>query len=163
MPSRVILPGYFLCLFATASAMLWSPADAALSPWQGTGIDFSVSDKRLNDGACRRSKGRFLSCVGAFQGILDLHGRDLQLVPTVDLSESNGPREVVARFGAAAVVEDRSLRVSAEGNALEVLRTRSHRIVRWRDWLQSGRPQGVHFSAMRDWMRARTRRSRSTM
>ncbi len=153
MPSRVTLPACFLCLCATAGAMLWPPADAALSPWQGTGIDFSSSDKRLNDGSCRRSKGRFLSCVGAFQGILDLYGRDLHLVPVSDLTKSNSSRKIVARFGAAAVVEDRSLRVNSEGNALEVLRTRSHRIVRWRDWLGSGRPQGVHFTAMREWIR----------
>lgn len=152
MLSRVTLLGYLLCLGTTAGAISWSPADAALSPWQGTGIDFSFTDKRLNDGGCWRTKGRFLSCVGAVQGVLDLHGRDLRLVPVSDLTKSNSSRKTVARFGAAAVLEDRSLRVNSEGNALEVLRARARHILRWRDWLGSGRPKGVHFTAMRDWI-----------
>ncbi len=152
MPLPAILVGFFVCLWALQSNTAWSAADAPASPWRATGLDLGFVDKRLDDRHCGQSSRAFLSCVGAVQGILDLHGRDLHLVPVSELAESQASSRTRVRFGSAAVVEDEGLRVNSAGNALEVLRTRKRHILRWRDWLRPERRQEVRFTAIRKWM-----------
>jgi hypothetical protein len=50
------------------------------------------------------------------------------------------------------VIEDPALRISAPGNALEVMRARAHRIVRWRERLEPALRRGVEFTAIRRWL-----------
>ncbi len=152
MPFPAMLVGFFVWLWTLQSNTVWSAAHAAASPWRDTGLDTGFVEKRLDDRHCGQSSRAFLSCVGAVQGILDLHGRDLHLVPMSELAESRTVSGIQVRFGSAAVVKDERLRVSAAGNALQVLRTRKHHILRWRDWLRPDRRREVRFTAMRIWL-----------
>jgi carboxyl-terminal processing protease len=86
--------------------------------------------------------------------VLDVHGGDLHLVPFSNLASRRGSAQVVTRFGAAVVAEDPELRVRADGNALEAIRARIHRILRWRDRLDPGLRTGVDFTAIRRWLEA---------
>jgi carboxyl-terminal processing protease len=142
-------------LWAITVSEVGSTESSPESPWRGSGIDFGFIDERLNNRACARTQHDFLSCVGAVQQILDVHGQDLHLIPVSDVTRSRPSLRVVERFGAAAVVEDRSLRVRSEGNALEVMRTRTHRMLRWRDPPARDLREEVDFSAMREWLHAK--------
>jgi hypothetical protein len=145
----------FALLLVSVIALLGAPAAGdtqAPSPWQGTGIDLGFLEETLEDRRCARSDRSFLSCVGAVQRVLDVHGQHLQLVPASDLAGSHPGRSPVRRFGAAVVVADPGLRIGAPGNALQVMRARAHRIVRWRERLEPALRNGVSFTAIRRWL-----------
>jgi hypothetical protein len=139
-------------LCATAPGATWSDDEDATSPWRDTGIDLSFLREQVDNRNCSRSDRSFLSCIGAVQRVLDVHGGDLHLVPFAHLASSSGSARVVKRFGAAAAIEDLELRVRADGNALEAIRARTHRILRWRDRLDPGLRRGVDFTAIRRWL-----------
>ena len=141
-------------LWATVQGSAWSDDEGATSPWRDTGIDLSFLREQVDNRNCSRSDRSFLSCIGAVQWVLDVHGGDLHLVPFADLTGRSGSARVVKRFGAAAAVEDLELRVRSDGNALKAIRARTHRILRWRDRLDPGIRTGVDFSAIRRWLEA---------
>jgi carboxyl-terminal processing protease len=145
--------------FFTVALLCATGPDAARSddegqsgPWRDTGIDLSFLGEKVDNRNCSGSDRSFLSCIGAVQRVLDVHGGDLHLVPLADLTSRSGSARIVRRFGAAAVAEDPGLRVRADGNALEAIRARTRRILRWRDRLDRGLHTGIDFSAIRRWL-----------
>jgi len=85
--------------------------------------------------------------------MLDLGGRDLYLIPATGSEPAKGKVRLVARFGAAAVVEDQRLRVRSEGNALAVVRALARRLADWREALPDPRAQAIDFSALANWVK----------
>lgn len=144
---RLGLPLAALCLGLACAA-----GQASANPWRGSGLGVEVLDERLTNQDCRRSDLAFLACVGAVQGVLDAEGRERHFLPAEDLAP-RGPARLVARFGAAAVVEDPSQRIRAEGNALEVIRARMQRIQVWRERFGDDLKGAVDFAAVRDWLK----------
>ncbi len=147
-----------LALAALGTASGWSaeepaPGPQVPSPWQGSGLDLSFFDQRVSSAACRKDDLALLSCLGSIQRVLDLAGRDLYLVPAAALGQGPGSKRLVARFGAAAVVEDQALRVRSEGNALEVVRALARRLADWRGAIQHDQHRGVDFDALADWVK----------
>jgi hypothetical protein len=145
----------FLTLWSSATVFnaARSDDDEAVRPWQGTGIDPGFLDDKLNAGSCSQSDREFLSCIGAVQRVLDVEGRELQLIPITNLVDEKDWQKVLERFGAAAIIEDSAMRIGAKGNALEVVRARTHRVLRWRDRLTPSLRQAVDFTAIRNWLK----------
>lgn len=141
-----------VCLLAVAACKIVWADNKQISAWRGTGLDLTFLDKWLTNERCSSSKREFLSCIGATQAVLDVHGKELQVVPFLKHSESDSNAKLVGLFGTAAVVQDRSLRVNMPGNALEVIRARRHRIMHWHDWLRSNPRPYVDFSGIHAWL-----------
>lgn len=146
-PARLRLPLAALCLGLALTA-----GQANADPWRGSGLGVEVLDERLQNDGCRRSDLAFLGCVGAVQGVLDAEGRERHFLPASQVPPRE-PAKVLLRFGPAAVIEDPSQRIRAEGNALEVIRARMQRIERRREQLGSGLKREVDFAAVRDWLK----------
>lgn len=85
--------------------------------------------------------------------MLDLAGRDLYLVPASGAGQARDSIRLVARFGTAAVVEDRGLRVRVQGNALTVMRALARRLADWREALQDPEARAIDFDALADWIK----------
>jgi carboxyl-terminal processing protease len=142
-----------LCSFASVSGAAPSTPDETFDPWRGTGIDLGFLDDKISTANCSRSDRELLSCIGAVQRVLDLEGHGLELIPVTNLVDEADWEKVLERFGAAAVVKDAATRIGAAGNALEAIRARTHRILRWRDRLDPGLRNGVDFTAIRNWLK----------
>lgn len=147
---------------ALAFAILWAipgwPAEAPPSartgsPWRGSGLTLDFFDQRVTDQVCAKDRLTLLSCIGSIQRILDLAGRDLYLVPAGRSGQAQGKVRRIARFGAAAVVEDQSLRVRSEGNAQAVVRALARRLADWREALQDPKAQAIDFNALANWVK----------
>ena len=142
-----------LCSFASVSSAAPSDPDETVNPWRGTGIDLGFLDEKISTANCSRSDREFLSCIGAVQRVLDVAGHELQLIPVTNLVDEADWEKVLERFGTAAVVKDAATRIGAAGNALEAIRARAHRILRWRDRLDPSLREGVDFTAIRNWLK----------
>ena len=110
--------------------MMSAPAGQAASPWRDTGLDFDFVEERVNTRACYESELAFLSCIGAAQGVLDLHGERLRLVVETSRTTEHEPAPARRQFGRAAVVAEHGQRFSGPGNALALLRDRGREILR---------------------------------
>jgi len=142
-----------LCSFASVFGAAPSDPDDTVNPWRGTGIDLGFLDEKINNANCSRSDREFMACTGAVQRVLDLEGHELQLIPVTALVDEADWEQVLERFGAAAVVKDSATRIRAKGNAFEAIRARTHRILSWRDRLDSALRQAVDFTALRSWLK----------
>jgi carboxyl-terminal processing protease len=155
MRSSYFSTRFFSCLIALCCAK-GEPAlavgEGSSSIWQGTDLDLGFLTERLTSEGCSRSDDRFLACVGAVQRVLDVQGEDLHLVPVGRRPDGPESGQLIEPFGAAVVLEDRGLRVAAEGDALEAVRARTHRILRWREWLSHGARATVDFDDLRRWL-----------
>ena len=142
-----------LCSFASVSSAAPSDPDETVNPWRGTGIDLGFLDEKIGTAKCSRSDREFLSCISAVQRVLDVAGHDLHLIPITYLVDEADWEKVLERFGTAAVVKDEATRIDAAGNALDAIRDRAHRILRWRDGLDPSLREGVDFTDIRNWLK----------
>jgi len=142
-----------LCSFASVSSAAPSNPDETVDPWRRTGINLGFLDEKIGTAKCSRSDREFLSCISAVQRVLDVAGHDLQLIPVTNLVAEADWDKVLERFGTAAVVKDAATRIGAAGNALDAIRARAHRILRWRDRLDPSLREGVEFTAIRNWLK----------
>lgn len=140
-----------LCLLCAAAG---AAAPQANSPWAGAGLDLRVLEETLDPHRCSGADEEFVACISGVQGLLDGVGHHLHLLPASSLAELPGFRRVVARFGAALVVDNPNLRVNAEGNALGIIRKRTHRILAWSERVGPELRRDVDFAAIRDWLKA---------
>lgn len=139
---------FLLLVFSPGVLRAQKPGDR----WRDTGLDTGFVREHLSDAHCSQGDRSFLACIGAAQRVLDTHGYDLHLIPAAEVPDWGRSPRVVRSFGAATLVEDPGLRVGAEGNALEAVRTRTHRILRWRDRLGTRLRGRVDFEALRAWL-----------
>jgi carboxyl-terminal processing protease len=146
--SRITV-GTAICLLVAAESLGQQPGP---SGERYSAIDLGFLDEKISTANCSRSDREFLSCIGAVQRVLDVEGRELQLVPITNLVDEADWDKTVERFGAAAVVKDSAARIGAAGNALEAIRVRTHRIQRWRDRLDPTLRQAVDFTALKNWL-----------
>jgi carboxyl-terminal processing protease len=143
-----------LCSFASVSSAAPSDPDETVNPWRGTGIDLGFLDEKIRTANCSKSDREFLSCIGAVQRVLDLEDHELQLIPVTNLVDETDWQKALERFGAAAIIKDSATRIGATGNALEAIRARTHRILRWRDRLDPSLRQAVDFNDLRNWLKS---------
>ena len=129
-------------------------AEVLDSPWKDSDLSPAKLDDLLNNQHCWSDDSEFLACIGAIQSVFDLQGRDLQILPASEATSFILAGSMKARFGAAAVITDPTMRLSTARNALEVLRARSHRILLWRDWLRSYPKRSIRFGVMWDWIKS---------
>jgi carboxyl-terminal processing protease len=142
-----------LCTFASVSSSAPADPDETINPSRGTGIDLGFIDEKIKTTNGSKSDREFLSCIGAVQRVMDVAGHEQQLIPVTNIVDEAEWQKVLERFGAAAVIEDAATRIGAKGNALEAIRARTHRILRWRDRLDSALRQAVDFTALRNWLK----------
>ena len=142
-----------LCLNLSASFALLADEPVRGSPWEGTGLDSSFVDKRVNTPSCYDHLRTFLSCVSSIQRLLEALDQDLRLIPSHALTREHGQSPVLKRVGGAAVVRERGRSFIDEGNALDVLRLRSRQILEWRGEYPGKSGDRINFSALMDWLR----------